>query len=169
VSRVALALALALTLGVSGCGLPGTVRGWFAPPSGPQPDLAEGVQVVDQRSILEFQARAQAFYDRLSRRRFNTYATYADAVLRDYFRTQEAFFDYYAELAHALDGEDFERNRALLAQVKEFAVEAPGRARVTVRMRGDNGLPLRYWTIVLERDDVWERIDGTWWVVPGKL
>jgi len=167
VSRAALALVVALA--ATGCAVPGTVRGWFAPPEGPFPDLAQGVEVVDQQSIVEFQSRAQAFYDRLSRRRFNTYATYSDTVLRDYFRSADAFYDYYAELAHALDGEDFERNRALMAQVKEFAVEGPGRARVTVRMRGDNGLPLRYWTIVLERDDVWERVEGVWWLVPGKL
>jgi hypothetical protein len=163
------ALALAVALATTGCGLPATVRGWLEPPVGPQPDLSQGVQVVDQRSIVEFQDRAQAFYDRLSRRRFNTFATYSDSVLRDYFRNDQAFNDYYADLAHALDLHDFERNRTLMAQVKEFAVEAPGRARVAVRMRGDNGLPLRYWTIVLERDDIWERVAGTWYLVPGKL
>jgi len=162
-------LALACLLAVSGCGLRGAVGGWFEAPKGPEPDLSKSVRVIDQGAIVEFQERAQAFYDRLSRRRFNTYATYADGVLRGYFQTQEAFFDYYADLAHALDQANFERNRALLAQVKEFAVEAPGRARVTVRMRGDNGLPLRFWTIVFEREDVWERVDGTWWVVPSKL
>lgn len=167
VFRAVAALGLAAVL--SGCGLRGWVEGFYAPPPGPQPDLAQGVEIVDERSVIAFQERAQAFYDRLSRRRFNTYATYADAVLRDHFRSEEAFFDYYADLAHDLDQVDFERNRALMAEVKEFAVEAPGRARVAIRMRGDNGLPLRYWTIVLERQDVWERRDGTWWLVPGKL
>jgi len=162
-------LALACLLALSGCGLRGAVVRWLEPPQGPAPDLSQGVQVVDHGAIVEFQERAQAFYDRLSRRRFNTYATYADPVLRGYFQNQEAFFDYYADLAHALDQAEFERNRVLVAQVKEFAVEAPGRARVTVRMRGDNGLPLRFWTIVLERDDVWERADGSWWLVPSKL
>ncbi len=162
-------LSLVCLLALSGCGLPGTVRGWFAPPSGPQPDLAQGVRVVDERAIVEFQTRAQAFYDRLSRRRFNTFATYSDPVLRDHFQTVEAFYDYYADLAHALETNTFEKNRVLKAEVKEFAVEAPGRARVAVRMRGDNGMPQRYWTIVVEREEVWERVDGTWWLVPGKL
>ena len=165
--RTGLAIAFALLL--SGCGIRGWVDGFYGPPKGPQPDLSQGVEVVDQRTIIEFQTRAQAFYSRLSRRRFNTFATYSDAVLRDHFLNREAFYDYYADLAHDLDQVDFERNRAVMAQVKEFAVEGPGRARVAVRMRGDNGLPLRFWTIVLEREDVWERVEGAWWVVPGKL
>ena len=166
---VAALLALAL---VTGCGLPRSAdpRGWFSGSApGPAPDLEQGVQVVDAAAIVAFQERAQGFYDRLSRRRFNTFATYSDTVLRDHFQTEQAFYDYYADLAHALDDVDFERNRALLAEVKEFAVEAPGRAVVRVRMRGDNDRPLRFWTVVLEREDVWERVDGTWWVVPGKL
>jgi hypothetical protein len=169
VRRVLVLAQLLVSLGVSGCGLPGMVRGWFEEPPGPRPDLGRGVEVVDERTVYEFQARAQAFYDRLSRRRFNTHATFSDPVLRDYFQTPEQFYDYYADLAYALETEVFEKNRALMAEVKEFAIEAPGRARVAVRMRGDNGLPLRYWTIVLEREDVWERVDGTWWLVPGKL
>lgn len=166
---IGLAAAAALSLPLAGCGLRGTVQGWLEPPPGPQPDLEKGVTVVDEPAIREFRERAQAFYDRLSRRRFNTYATYADPVLRDHFQTVEQFYDYYADLSYALETAVFEKNRALMAEVKEFAIEAPGRARVAVRMRGDNGMPLRYWTIVIERDEVWERKDGTWWLVPGKL
>ena len=170
--RVGLVLLVlfALTL-QSGCGLGvrRAVRDALQGDPGPYADTTEGVRVADQRGVIEFQERAQAFYDRLSRRRFNTYATYSDPVLRDHFQSVEQFYDYYADLAHALEGEVFERNRALMAVVKEFAVEAPGRARVAVQMRGDNGMPLRYWTIVVERNEVWERVDGTWWLVPGKL
>lgn len=168
--RSSLALVASLSLLAStGCGLRGTVSGWFAPPEGPQPDLSRGVEVVDEFAILEFQERAQAFYDRLSLRRFNTHATYTDPVLRDHFRDDAAFFDYYADLAHSLDQEVAEQNRVLVAEVKEFALEGPGRARVQVRLRSNNGKPLRYWTVVSERIDIWERVDGTWWVVPGKI
>ena len=163
------AAVLCCLLVVSGCGLASTFRSWREPPSGPQPDLSQGIEPVDQRNIIEFQERAQAFYDRLSRRRFNTFATYSDPVLRDHFRSEEAFYDYYADLAHALDRGAFEKNRVLIAEVKEFAIEAPGRARVAVRMRGDNGRPLKFWTIVVEREEVWERVEGIWWMVPGKL
>jgi len=165
--RVLLAGPLILVLG--GCGLRAAVTGWFDPPAGPAPDLAMGIHVVDHRAIVEFQERAQAFYDRLSLRRFNTHATYADAVLREHFRTEQAFFDYYADLAHSLDQARFEKNRTVVAEVKEFALEAPGRARVAILLRGDNARALRYWTAAVERVDLWERVDGTWWLAPGKL
>jgi len=166
---VGLASALAASALLAGCGLPGSVRGWIQRDAGPPPDLSHGVEVVDEEAVVAFQERMQAFYDRLSRRRFNTFATYKDSVLRDHFRSEEAFYDYYADLAHALDRAAFEKNRAVAAEVTEFAVEAPGRARVQVLLRGDNGEPLRFWDVVLEREDLWERADGTWWVVPGKL
>jgi len=158
-----------LLLLAPGCGVRSTVSGWFGPPVGPQPDLSEGVELVSHSAILEFQERAQAFYDRLSLRRFNTHATYTDPVLREHFQSEVAFFDYYADLAHSLEQAVVEKNRALIAEVKEFALEAPGRARVQVRIRSNNGKPLRYWTVVTERIDVWERVDGVWWVVPGKV
>jgi len=167
--RASRAWLLAAPLALSGCGLGATVRGWFEPPPGPAPDLAQGVQVVDHRAIVEFHERAQAFYDRLSLRRFNTHATYTDAVLRGHFRTPEAFYDYYADLSYALDEQVFEKNRSVWAEVEEFALEAPGRARVQVSLRGDNGRPLRWWTRALLREDLWERVEGRWWIVPGKL
>jgi hypothetical protein len=34
---------------------------------------------------------------------------------------------------------------------------------------GENSLPLRFWETRLVREDRWERQDGQWWVVPGKL
>jgi hypothetical protein len=48
-------------------------------------------------------------------------------------------------------------------------LDGPGRARVRFRLRGDNGLPLRFWSTSIEREDVWQREDGRWWIVPGKL
>ena len=166
---LALTMSFAMLLLLPGCGVGSAVRGWFEPPTGPQPDTSRGVQVVDHRAIVEFQERAQGFYDRLSLRRFNTHATYTDTVLREHFQNETAFFDYYADFAHTLDLAYVEKNRALIAEVKEFALEGPGRALVDVRIRSNNGKPLRYWTVVTERRDVWERIEGVWFVVPGKL
>ena len=47
--------------------------------------------------------------------------------------------------------------------------ELPVAARVSVLMVGQNGRPLRWWTTRLLRDDRWERRDGRWWIIPGKL
>jgi hypothetical protein len=48
-------------------------------------------------------------------------------------------------------------------------VDGPGRARVKVRIVGENALPLRIRRVILDREDRWERVGGEWWVVPGKL
>ena len=46
--------------------------------------------------------------------------------------------------------------------------DQPGHARVKYRFVGDNGLPLRFWSTSIEREDRWERADGKWWIVPGR-
>ena len=40
---------------------------------------------------------------------------------------------------------------------------------LATRIVGDNGLPLRFWKTGIDREDRWERVEGTWWIVPGKL
>ena len=135
---------------------------------GPKADPAYGVEIVNDPSITDFLERADAFYDRLSRRRVNTIATFSDRVLREYFQTEEQYSDYYSDLAQALTIAHFEKNRPLGAEVQEFSFDAPGRARVKYRFVGDNGLPLRFWRTSLEREDRWERADGKWWIVPGR-
>ncbi len=150
---------LGVALLASACGSPPTVL----------PDLAEGVEIVESRGIASFYERANAFYDRMARRRFNTLATYEDTTLRRYFRSPAAFSDYYADLASSLAEAHFAQNRALALTVEEVLVEGPGRARVRVRIVGENALPLRIRPVILDREDRWERLDGEWWVVPGKL
>ena len=54
--------------------------GGGAPALAPQPHST--VEVVDNARVLDFHARASAFYARLAKRRFNTRATYRDALLR---------------------------------------------------------------------------------------
>ena len=62
---------------------------------------------------------------------------------------------------------DFERSVPLQTEVEEFLVDAPGRARVKIRIVGEDGRPLRFWATSLEREDRWERREGRWWIVPG--
>jgi len=154
--RVAL---VAATLAVSAC------RGAH----GPAPDPSYGVEVLQSGPEVAFVGRANAFYDKLLLRRFNTIATFEDPSLRQYFQNENAFADYYADLAQALVDAHFERNQPLAAEVEEFALEAPDRARVSFRLAGRNGLPLRFWKTSVERTDRWQRVDGQWWIIPGKL
>lgn len=158
--RLAASLVAGLTLG---CLL------WRGDSNAPGPDVSAGLEQVDSESVVEFYERASAFYTRMAKRRFDTLATFEDPELRRYFRSESSFADYYADLASDLVESDFERNRPLSLSVEEFLVEGPGQARVRVRIVGDNVLPLRFWGVVLEREDRWERREGSWWIVPGKL
>ena len=136
--------------------------------AGPTADPAFGVEIVNDPAIVDFHTRADAFYERLTRRRVNTLATFNDRVLRDYFQTEAQYSDYYSALALALTEAHFEKNRALEGEVREFVFEAPGKARVRYRFVGMNGKPLRFWSASLEREDRWERIEGKWWIIPGR-
>ncbi len=142
---------------------------FLMPRTGVRPDLDFGLQRVESDAVIQFHARASSFYARLARRRFNSRATYRDERLRAFFETEVAFADYYADLAQALFEADFERSRPLSLEVLEFRFDAPGEARVQVRLTGDNARPLRPWRRVLEREDRWERREGRWSLVPGKI
>jgi hypothetical protein len=118
---------------------------------------------------IEFLQRTDTFYTTLIRRRFNTLETFNDRVLRDHFQTPDAFFDYYADLAQSLNEARFERSRPATVQVEEFLFENRFIAQVQVRFVGKNSRPLNPGRSVLIRLDRWERIDGRWWIRPGKL
>lgn len=132
-------------------------------------DPAFGVEELSAGPAVDFQLRASGFYSRLTRRRFNTLATFSDPQLRGHFRSDGQFADYYADLAQALSDASFERNRPLSADVEEFVFDGPGHATVRLRLVGENAKPLRWWSTAVEREDRWERVDGEWWIVPGKL
>ncbi|MDJ0786675.1 MAG: hypothetical protein QNK05_07680 [Myxococcota bacterium] len=151
-----------------------TVPGWVPfigeePVTGPAPDPSYGIQVTEDAAVIEFFERASYFYDRFQLRRVNTLSTYRDEVLRDFFRTDAAFADYYADFAYSLNESYFERNRPLALEVVEMKLMGPGVAEVITRIVGDNGLPLRWWSTSMERVDRWERMQGRWWIVPRKL
>lgn len=139
------------------------------PVSTPQTPPNAPISETGDAAILGFQERADTFYKRLTQRRFNTLATFNDPTLRAFFETQEGFSDYYARLAEDLTAAHFEKNRPLEAVVQEFAMEAPGTARVRYRLEGRSGRPLRFWSTSIEREDVWQQANGRWWIVPGKL
>jgi hypothetical protein len=188
-AATALGWALALALAAGGCARPG----WMRVPDVDLPDVKlpdvklpsvglpsfgsdavtarpaadSGVEVLTDAPEVEFHLRASQFYERLTGRRFNSLVTYRDPALREFFETQESFSDYFADLAQDLAEANFARNQPLATSVEEFVVDGPGRARVRVWMGGDNGLPLRFWSTRLVREDRWERRNGRWWIIPG--
>ena len=172
--RPAAALALSILVALAAaCARPGWLRAPdFGSSDGERADAAPaaggGVEVLTSSPEVEFHLHASQFYESLTGRRFNSLVTYRDPALRAYFETPERFSDYFADLAHDLEKAHFERNQPLEAKVLEFLVDAPGRARVRVRIRGEDGQPLRFWSTSLEREDRWERRNGRWWIVPGE-
>jgi hypothetical protein len=136
---------------------------------GPIPEPAGGSVPVSPETSLSFYAQANAFYARLLQRRFNTLETFNDPLLREHFRTENRFFDYYADLAQSLYGANFERSRPIAVGVQGFIFETPFLVHVQVRFVGEDRRPLRPDKIALVRLDRWERVDGRWWVTPEKL
>jgi hypothetical protein len=141
----------------------------FAGGGEPRPAEGSAVQVLSDAPEVAFQVRASEFYDRLTGRRFNSLGTFRDPSLREYFESTESYADYFSDLAQDLADAHFERNEPLKAKVEEFVVDAPGRARVRIRLAGRNGLPLRFWGTSLVREDRWERRNGHWWIIPSAL
>jgi hypothetical protein len=133
------------------------------------PARVSEIEVVDSDEVADFYARASEFYRRLEGRRFNSIASFRDGGLREYFASEQSFVDYYADLADDLDTASFERSVPLATQVQEFLVDGPGRARVKIRITGEDGRPMRFWATSLQREDRWERREGRWQIRPGRL
>ena len=140
-----------------------------APSGGSIPLPPGGSVAVDSETALSLHRRVETFYRRLIQRRVNALETFEDPMLRDYFRSPDLFFDYYADLAQALADAHFEKSRPLAFEVQEFVFEDAGRAQVQVRFAGEDGRPLRPGKASLVRRDRWERAQGSWWIIPGKL
>jgi hypothetical protein len=160
-TRTAVAIVIGLVIGLAGLACSSRSRHIPKPPAG-----SVG---VSGEYALDFLTRAETFYGRLIRRRFNTLETFNDKVLRDHFRTPDSFFDYYADLAQTLSEANFERSRPESLLVEEFLFENRFRALVQVRFIGDDDRPLRPGRAALVRLDRWERMEGRWWIQPGKL
>ncbi|HEY5657069.1 MAG TPA: hypothetical protein VIY27_04705, partial [Myxococcota bacterium] len=138
-------------------------------PVAPQPDPAYGLEAVGAPSIRAFYQQATIFYAQLEGRRFNSLVTFRDPALRAFFRSEQAFSDYYADLAQALTDAHFDKSRPFGVRVEEFLFEDERTALVQVRFRGWDGRPLRPGATDLVRLDRWDWVDGTWWLHPGKL
>ena len=136
---------------------------------GPVPEPPGGSVAVSPETSLSFYLQANVFYARLIQRRFNTLETFNDPVLRDRFRTQNRFFDYYADLAQSLHDAHFERSRPIEVDIQGFIFESSHVVRVQVRFVGEDNRPLRPNEVALVRLDQWERADDRWWMTPGKL
>ena len=156
VIRAALAAATLLALSCSSSG--GHIP---APPA--------GTVAVEPATVLAFHAQAEAFYQRLIWRRFNALETFSDPFLRQHFRSEDRFFDYYAALAQALDEADFEKSRPTRVMVEEFLFETPTSARVQVLFKGEDDRPMRVDATYLLILDRWEWAEENWWITPGKL
>jgi len=117
----------------------------------------------------EVERLAQVFYTRILNRRFNSIATNHDPALRELFGSPEAFADYFAALVDALSVAHFEALRPTELSVDQLDVLEADVILVTVLYRGRNSLPLRWWSVELSQTDRWERSDGRWWIIPGKL
>ena len=109
------------------------------------------------------------FYERVTARRFNSLATFEDPALREFFKSEEAFADYYAAFAEALERANFESLRPTSVRLEGIDRTARNQVSVRIRFRGENGLPLRWWSTHVRRDDQWEFTAGRWWIIPGKL
>ena len=133
------------------------------------PEPPGGAVAVSGEIALSFHERAEAFYERLILRRFNTLETFNDPLLRGHFRSEDLFFDYYADLAAHLDEAHFEKSRPTSFEVQEFVFEDSARVVVQVRFDGEDDRPLRPGSITLVRRDFWERSGESWWINPRQL
>lgn len=123
----------------------------------------------DTPEIQELKSLVIVFYGRVSNRRFNSISTFHDPALREFFKTPEAFADYYADFAQELTLAHFDYNRPIDFEILGLDSVEPDRVEVEVLVRGDNNLPLRFWTTSLTRVDRWQYADSRWWIIPGKL
>lgn len=132
---------------------------------GPRPRITGEVgETADEVERL-----SRVFYTRIINRRFNSIATFHDPALRELLGSPEAFADYFAALTDALTVAHFEALRPTRLDLDQIDVLEPDVVLVTVRYQGRNSLPLRWWAVELVRTDRWERSDGRWWIIPGKL
>jgi len=169
-ARVACVLALGLAIAgcLSGC-RSSAPEVWAstleAPP--PAPD-AIGIDIPEQ-ALEELVPLARVFYRNVTSRRFNSHATHEDPGLREFFRSLEAYSDYYANLVDALIRGHFEFERPDSAELLAIERVGPNRLRLRVRFYGEDNRPLRFWTVSMEREDEWAWDAGRWWIIPGKV
>jgi hypothetical protein len=133
------------------------------------PEPESGSVAVSPEKAVSLGGGAVTFYGQLVQRRANTIETFNDPVLRRFFRSEDLFFDYYADLAQSLADAHFEKSRPFAIEVQEMIFEDTARAQVQVLFRGYDNRPLRPNRVSLVRRDRWQYEQDTWWITPGKL
>ena len=133
------------------------------------PEPEGGSVAVPADTAIGLNGGAAVFYEQLVQRRVNTLETFNDPVLRRYFRSEDLFFDYYADLAQSLADAHFEKSRPFAIEVQEMIFEDTARAQVQVLFRGFDNRPLRPNRVSLVRRDRWQYEQDAWWITPGKL
>jgi hypothetical protein len=133
------------------------------------PEPESGSVAVSPEKAVSLGGGAAAFYGQLVQRRANTIETFNDPVLRRFFRSEDLFFDYYADLAQSLADAHFEKSRPFAIEVQEMIFEDTARAQVQVLFRGYDNRPLRPNRVSLVRRDRWQYEQDAWWITPGKL
>ena len=146
----------------------GVLLGVACASSGAIPEPAAMVEVSPELALALHQG-TDAFYGRLVQRRVNTLETFNDPLLRQYFRSEDLFFDYYAELAQSLADAHFEKSRPFAVEVEELIFESDALAHVQVVFRGYDNRPLRPNRVALVRRDQWQFEKDAWSITPGKL
>jgi hypothetical protein len=155
---------------VKGAALPSALLLALACASGggiPEPE--GGTVAVAADTAIALHQGTESFYGQLVQRRVNTLETFNDPVLRRFFRSEDLFFDYYAELAQSLSDAHFEKSRPFAVEVQEMVFEDAARARVQVLFRGYDSRPLRPNRVSLVRRDQWLYEREKWSITPGKL
>ncbi len=165
-ARLGVVLALTVGLGLGCTGLPKRDWGTQAVFIGFDPATLNRGGAADFSILVPL---SEMFYQRMVDRRFNSKATFDDPGLREFFRSGDAFADYYASLAEAMERANFESHRPTVINLLGIAREGNNAASVRVYLKGDNGLPLRWWSTDIVRDDRWEFAHGRWWIIPGKI
>jgi len=137
--------------------------------SGAIPEPEGGSVAVPADMAIGLNGGAAVFYEQLVQRRVNALETFNDPVLRKYFRSEDLFFDYYADLAQSLADAHFEKSRPFAIEVQEMIFESTAHAQVQVLFRGYDNRPLRPNRVSLVRRDRWQYEQEAWWITPGKL
>ena len=153
----------------SGTLLPVAVLALACASGGSIPEPEGGSVAVAAETAITLGGGAAVFYTQLVQRRANTIETFNDPVLRRFFRTEDLFFDYYADLAQSLADAHFEKSRPFAIEVQEMMFESTARAQVQVLFRGFDNRPLRPNRVSLVRRDRWQYEQEAWWITPGKL
>lgn len=163
-----LCLLVALAIALPGCASRRIGGDWGrgARFVGFDPDTVNRGGSANFRILVEL---TSIFYERITSRRFNSKATYDDPALREFFQNETSFADYYASLAEALDSAHFESQRPTSVRLDGIERLETNAVAVKVTLKGENGLPLRWWSTRVTRQDRWEFSQGRWWIVPGKV